>query len=277
MENLVLDKYRDSNIILNKELHRYSLKDDNRAEFISVTTLIDQYFDPFNGPLIASKLVNTHPRYSHMSIDDLLSVWKQTQIHGNNVHNEIEEHILHNKELTEPKAKEAMLWLNNYIETKTIQSPRQIWWKIRPHLEYGTIEFRMLDIQRSLKNTEMFVGLLQALTYQATQDAIENNQNENLSMEYLNDGLWKAARFGLDGIITDSLTFENKYIRDHVKDMIKYCEPSFNYFNTNRIIEQILYILKNGCECDDQIKIFNKEGIESLKFFLMDNVDYSKQ
>ena len=117
MENLVLDKYRDSNIILNKELHRYSLKDDNRAEFISVTTLIDQYFDPFNGPLIASKLVNTHPRYSHMSVDDLLSVWKQTQIHGNNVHNEIEEHILHNKKLTEPKAKEAMLWLNTYIET----------------------------------------------------------------------------------------------------------------------------------------------------------------
>ena len=40
--------------------------------------------------------------------------------------------------------------VNNLIETDSIQKPRQIWWKIRPHLQFGTIEFRICDIQRSI-------------------------------------------------------------------------------------------------------------------------------
>ena len=83
--------------------------------------------------------------------------------------------------------------VNSYLSTKTIEKPRQIWWKIRPHLDYGTIEFRMIDVQRSLKKTHMFIALFQALTHQTIDDSLSDNLNENLSLELLNDGLWKAS------------------------------------------------------------------------------------
>ena len=57
--------------------------------------------------------------------------------------------------------------INKYLEANTIEKPRQIWWKIRPHIDFGTIEFRICDAQRSLSNIEMLAALAQALVYTA--------------------------------------------------------------------------------------------------------------
>ena len=46
--------------------------------------------------------------------------------------------------------------------TNSITKSRQIWWKIRPHINYGTIEFRMCDAQRSLKNIHAFISIFQS-------------------------------------------------------------------------------------------------------------------
>ncbi len=55
--------------------------------------------------------------------------------------------------------------VNNLTKSKAIGKPRHLWWKIRPHLEYDTIEFRMCDIQNSLINTKMLIDIIQALVH----------------------------------------------------------------------------------------------------------------
>ena len=65
--------------------------------------------------------------------------------------------------------------VKDYLEIDSITKSRQIWWKLRPHMDFGTIEFRMLDAQRSLKRTRMFIALAQALVYQASDDYKNNN------------------------------------------------------------------------------------------------------
>ena len=57
--------------------------------------------------------------------------------------------------------------LDTYLKMGSINLPRQIWWKIRPHGAYGTVEFRICDVQRSLKRTEMLVALSQALSHRS--------------------------------------------------------------------------------------------------------------
>ena len=49
--------------------------------------------------------------------------------------------------------------VNNFIKMESIEKPRQIWWKIRPHMDFGTIEFRMPEVQRSLSRTKLVVAL----------------------------------------------------------------------------------------------------------------------
>ena len=165
--------------------------------------------------------------------------------------------------------------VDNFLKTKTIDKTRQIWWKIRPHLDYGTIEFRMLDVQRSLKNTHMFIALLQALTRTAVLEKNKNILVENLSLEILNDGLWKASRFNFDAQLTDAGDNEILTMSKFINKMIDYCFESLKYFDNESIIDDVKNILLNGTEGDKQLEIYNKESIDSLKLFLIDDVQYN--
>ena len=165
--------------------------------------------------------------------------------------------------------------VDNFLKTKTIDKTRQIWWKIRPHLDYGTIEFRMLDVQRSLKNTHMFIALLQALTRTAVLEKNKNILVENLSLEILNDGLWKASRFNFDAQLTDPGDNEILTMSKFINKMIDYCFESLKYFDNESIIDDVKNILLNGTEGDKQLEIYNKESIDSLKLFLIDDVQYN--
>ena len=89
------------------------------------------------------------------------------------------------------------------LDTNSIQKPRQVWWKIRPHLDYGTLEYRICDVQRSLKKTKMLVALTQALVHSYDHKVKINKNIEDMNYEILNDAFWKAMRFDFNSIITD--------------------------------------------------------------------------
>ena len=165
--------------------------------------------------------------------------------------------------------------VENYLNTKTIEKPRQIWWKLRPHFDYGTIEFRISDVQRSLKKVEMFVALAQALVYQANEEYEKGTLSESFNLEYLNDALWKAARFPFDKQLIDPLTIEISTMTDQIKKMAAYSEKALLHFNTAHVLDEVDMILRNGTEGDDQKRIHDKYGMKDLKLFLMKNVDYT--
>ncbi len=164
--------------------------------------------------------------------------------------------------------------VNKFIELESIQKSRQIWWKIRPHFDYGTIEFRMIDIQRSLKNTVMFIALAQALTHRSIQEARNNKLQEDLSMDLLNDSLWKSMRFGFGAKIVDTGNGDIITLKKLIERMVQYCLPSLKYFNTEYVTDNINNILNEGTEGDMQVKIYNKYGMKKLKQYLMKNVEY---
>ena len=121
-----------------------------------------------------------------------------------------------------------------YIKSDSIEQQRQIWWKIRPHIEYKTVEFRVCDIQRSIRNTELLIALTQALvhTIVSKEDFTKNDYN----YEVLQDGLWKSARFGLNGKIIDPFDSKVLSLKNMIKIMLNYCEESLKYFNNKHDI-----------------------------------------
>ena len=80
----------DNNITLREKDHTYILKNNMDFSFVSVTTLIDSLFDKFNAPIIANKLVKNHPNYSHLEVEELLAIWKQSADNGTYIHKQIE-------------------------------------------------------------------------------------------------------------------------------------------------------------------------------------------
>jgi carboxylate-amine ligase len=164
--------------------------------------------------------------------------------------------------------------VKKYLDTNTIEKPRQIWWKIRPHIDYGTIEYRICDTQRNMRNIEMLVALSQALVYQSVEDYKNSILIESFNMEYLYDGLWKASRFPFSVKMIDPETSEISTLLEQINKMIEYVEYPLKYFNTGHILDSIKNIIDNGTEADDQIQIYNKFGFSGLKKYLMSNTEY---
>ena len=170
--------------------------------------------------------------------------------------------------------KEYSQLIDKYLETNTITKPRQIWWKIRPHIDFGTIEFRICDAQRTLGNIEMLSALAQGLVYQAVEDYNSNTLLESFNMEYLYDGLWKASRFPMEANIIDPVTYEVCTIKGQIEQMIEYTNDSLNFFNNSHIVKSVNHICENGTEGDDQMEVYNNSGFDELKSYLMDNIEF---
>jgi len=160
------------------------------------------------------------------------------------------------------------------ISNEGISKNRHIWWKIRPHLEYKTLEFRVCDAQRSLENVRVLSSLTRALTYSAFIDFNKGKLTENLTLDYLDDSLWKATKFNFDSLIYDEVLDKVISMKDMIFLMCEYCYDALKLFGDEDIIKEVEDIITNGNECDDQIAIYNKLGFEGLNLFLIDNVEF---
>lgn len=162
---------------------------------------------------------------------------------------------------------------NNLIKANSISKNRHIWWKIRPHLEYKTLEFRVCDAQRSLENVRVLTSLARALTYASFIDYSKGKLAEDFSLDYLNDSLWKASRFNFDALVYDEVLDKILSLKDLILLMCEYSYEALKLFGDEDIISKVESMIKNGNECDEQIKVYNESGFDGLNLFLINNVD----
>ena len=118
----------------------------------------------------------------------------------------------------------------------------------------------------------MITAICQALVYQASKDLDNRCLLESFNMEYLNDGLWKATRFPLTSQMIDPETNTVCTIIDQINKMKAYIKDALKYWNNQHINMYIDFILKNGTEGDQQVKVYEESGFEGLKKYLMDSV-----
>ena len=160
-------------------------------------------------------------------------------------------------------------------ECKSINKNSHLWWKIRPHIGYSTIEFRVCDIQRSLRNTEMIIAITQSLVHKIYHDIKNNKINPDYNMEFLNDSVWKASSLGIKSKLICPRNEKLITMKNMIYSMLDFIYPSLVYFGTENIIETVENILKNHTEAEEQIEIYHKLGFDGLKKFLVENVDYA--
>ena len=111
---MIMNKIFDKNICLNEENHEYRLLKNPDFVFISVTTFVDGFFEGFDAPKIALKLVNNNPKYLGYTVESLMAEWTATANYGTKVHNEIERWIKDRKEPKDRKALNGKDWIEQY-------------------------------------------------------------------------------------------------------------------------------------------------------------------
>ena len=167
--------------------------------------------------------------------------------------------------------------LETYLAMGSIHLPRQIWWKIRPHAGYGTVEFRVSDVQRSLRRTEMLVALGQAICHRIVKELRSNHLQQDFELEYINDALWKATRFGFDARVVDPGDHQVITMAELVEKMVAYVRPSLTELGTENVVATVEEVLECGSEAREQLAVHVREGFAGLKAMLMDEVDFGDE
>jgi carboxylate-amine ligase len=167
--------------------------------------------------------------------------------------------------------------LETYLAMESIHLPQQIWWKIRPHAGYGTVEFRVSDVQRSLRRTEMLVALGQAICHRIVKELRSNHLQQDFELEYINDALWKATRFGFDARVVDPGDHQIITMAELVEKMVAYVRPSLTELGTENTVATVEEVLEFGSEAREQLAVHVREGFAGLKAMLMDEVDFGDE
>jgi carboxylate-amine ligase len=111
------------------------------------------------------------------------------------------------------------------IDTRSIVEYTQVWWSVRPHLSFGTVEVRICDVQLTAGESEGLAALILACVAQAARDIDAGVPCQEQPPRMIEENMWRAIRYGLDGQLLDLDTREAYPARAAVDRLLAWTDP----------------------------------------------------
>ena len=89
------------------------------------------------------------------------------------------------------------------VKVNSIEEHTQLWWSVRPHHDFGTVEFRICDAQTRAEDSTALAGLIAACIAQTALDYDEGVLPEPIRGRYIEENMWRAIRHGMEGKMID--------------------------------------------------------------------------
>lgn len=151
-------------------------------------------------------------------------------------------------------------FVNLLIKTNCIDNAKKIWWDIRPHPSFPTLEFRVMDIPMRYEETIAIAALIQA-TVAKLYKLHSNNQGFRLYRRALiMENKWRAARYGLDGKLIDFGKQIEVPLRDLIFEYLHFIDDVVDELGSREEIAYIYKMLRNGTGADRQLKVWRETG-----------------
>jgi glutamate---cysteine ligase / carboxylate-amine ligase len=113
------------------------------------------------------------------------------------------------------------IWLlNNMIETGFITTIREIWWDVRPHHNFGTVEVRICDMPPSLEDVLGLTALIQCLVYDLSEEIDRGTYQFDCHPFLIRQNKWRACRYGMDAKLVDAATHQAIEARRVVHNLV---------------------------------------------------------
>jgi carboxylate-amine ligase len=116
-------------------------------------------------------------------------------------------------------------YMDTLLRAGTIRSIKEVWWDIRPHPDFGTVEIRMFDGIPTLREVGMAAALCQSLVTLFDQQLDRGYTLPRPAAWVVRDNKWRATRYGLDAIVITDDTGNTAPLRDELYELIRELEP----------------------------------------------------
>jgi carboxylate-amine ligase len=111
------------------------------------------------------------------------------------------------------------------VRTRSIVEFTQVWWSVRPHFGFGTVEIRICDAQATASESEALAALIVACVAQAARDVDEGAPFVDPAPRLIEENMWRAIRFGLDGRLIDTERVEEYPAREAIARLAGWTAP----------------------------------------------------
>ncbi|MCZ4491965.1 MAG: glutamate---cysteine ligase / carboxylate-amine ligase [Baekduia sp.] len=116
-------------------------------------------------------------------------------------------------------------YIDFLTRTQSIVEYTQVWWSVRPHFSFGTVEVRIADAQGTATESDALGQLIVATVAQAARDHDEGRPAPDLPGRVLEENLWRAIRYGMDGKLIDLATMTEQPASAAVAGLLSWTAP----------------------------------------------------
>lgn len=161
-----------------------------------------------------------------------------------------------------PEAFDSIEAYDNYvkllIKTNCIDNAKKIWWDLRVHPFFNTVEFRICDVPLTVDETIAIAALFQAICARIYMLRSKNLNFIQYSRALLNENKWRASRYGVDGYLIDFGKEEEVNTRALIYELLNFVDPVLDHLGSRHRLAQVQKILEGGTGADRQLAIFEQ-------------------
>jgi carboxylate-amine ligase len=152
---------------------------------------------------------------------------------------------------------------NSYVDllvkTGCIDNAKKIWWDVRAHPFFDTVEVRICDMTTRINDTMGIAALIQAVMGKLYLLYRRNLAFRTYQRELIEENKWRAVRYGIDGKLIDFGKQEEVPVRELVGEMLEFVAEAADRLNSHAELENVRRIVREGTSADRQLRIFEKE------------------
>ena len=149
-------------------------------------------------------------------------------------------------------------YINLLVKTGCIDNGKKIWWDVRPHPFFPTLEFRVCDIPTRVDDTIAIAALFQAIVAKLDKLIDQNLGFRLYRRALIQENKWRAVRYGLGGKMIDFGKQKEVPVRDLVRELLDFVDDVLDPLGSRQEVEHIHTILERGTSADEQLAVYHE-------------------
>src|SRR6201987_1283605 len=151
-------------------------------------------------------------------------------------------------------------FVNLLVKLNCIDTGKKIWWDVRPHPTFGTLEFRMCDVTTKVEEAVAIAALTQAIVVKLHRLYKGNMGFRLYGRALIEENKWRAARYGIEGKLIDFGKEAEVPMRDLAIELLEFVDDVVDDLGSRSAVEYVHTILNEGTSAERQLRVYEQTG-----------------
>jgi carboxylate-amine ligase len=151
-------------------------------------------------------------------------------------------------------------FVNLLVKLNSIDNGKKIWWDVRPHPTFGTLEFRMCDVATKPEEAIAIAAVTQAIVVKLHRLYTGNMGFRLYRRALIEENKWRAARYGIEGKLIDFGKESEVPMRELATELLEFVDDVVDDLGSRSAVEYVHTILREGTSAERQLRVYQETG-----------------